>query len=148
MKNRVRQESPIATMSEPSPSNPSDNDVVGSPAPATSGRRREGNDSLWKRARRTLGTSSLTFLQPQSRPPRKSPFLCLSSSSVSVDSVIISSYSGSAGQIGRNRLSYRICLYRFVSSIGSFGVLVLVWFKLEMDRSDVKIVSSSEPPTV
>ena len=30
--------------------------------------RREGNDSLWKRARRTLGTNSLTFLQPQSRP--------------------------------------------------------------------------------
>lgn len=30
--------------------------------------RREGNESLWKRARRTLGTNSLTFLQPQSRP--------------------------------------------------------------------------------
>ena len=35
--------------------------------------RREGNDSLWKRARRTLGTNSLTFLQPQSRPAGKSP---------------------------------------------------------------------------
>lgn len=40
------------------------------PPAAPPGRpRREGNDSLWKRARRTLGTSSLTFLQPQSRPP-------------------------------------------------------------------------------
>ena len=30
--------------------------------------RRQGNDSLWKRARRTLGTNQLTFLQPQSKP--------------------------------------------------------------------------------
>ena len=30
--------------------------------------RREGNDSLWKRARRTLGTQNLGFLQPAARP--------------------------------------------------------------------------------
>jgi len=53
-------------MSEPSPQ---DEATVSPPA----GRpRREGNDSLWKRARRTLGTNSLTFLQPQSRPTGKS----------------------------------------------------------------------------
>ncbi len=38
------------------------------PAPGKGRPRREGNDSLWKRARRTLGANSLTFLQPQSRP--------------------------------------------------------------------------------
>ena len=44
------------------------------PAPAKGRPRREGNDSLWKRAKRTLGTNSLTFLQPQSRPASgKSP---------------------------------------------------------------------------
>jgi hypothetical protein len=37
-------------------------------SPSVGRSRREGNDSLWKRARRTLGTNSLTFLQPQSRP--------------------------------------------------------------------------------
>ncbi|KAL8670111.1 MAG: hypothetical protein Q9168_005338 [Polycauliona sp. 1 TL-2023] len=36
-----------------------------SPNPA---KPRGRNDSLWKRARRTLGTNSLTFLQPQGRP--------------------------------------------------------------------------------
>ncbi|KAL2041610.1 hypothetical protein N7G274_005394 [Stereocaulon virgatum] len=41
-------------------------EAAGSPPPGRP--RREGNDSLWKRARRTLGTNSLTFLQPQSRP--------------------------------------------------------------------------------
>lgn len=50
----------------PSTSNASEGASPSSAAP--SGRR--GNDSLWKRARRTLGTSSLTFLQPQSRPQR------------------------------------------------------------------------------
>ncbi|KAL8996662.1 MAG: hypothetical protein Q9169_003886 [Polycauliona sp. 2 TL-2023] len=32
------------------------------------GKPRGRNDSLWKRARRTLGTNSLTFLQPQGKP--------------------------------------------------------------------------------
>ncbi|KAI4161690.1 MAG: hypothetical protein LQ342_004698 [Letrouitia transgressa] len=49
-------------MSEPSPEQSSP-----SKSPAASRPRREGNDSLWKRARRTLGTNSLTFLQPQGR---------------------------------------------------------------------------------
>ncbi|MCJ1257682.1 hypothetical protein MMC24_005508 [Lignoscripta atroalba] len=41
-----------------------------SPGPS----RRQGNDSLWKRARRTLGTHQLTFLQPQSKSsPEKNP---------------------------------------------------------------------------
>ncbi|MCJ1276103.1 hypothetical protein MMC21_003908 [Puttea exsequens] len=44
---------------------PQEEEAKISPPP---GRRREGNDSLWKRARRTLGTNQLTFLQPQSRP--------------------------------------------------------------------------------
>ncbi|KAK0508362.1 hypothetical protein JMJ35_009446 [Cladonia borealis] len=45
---------------------PPPEEAAGSPPPGRL--RREGNDSLWKRARRTLGTNSLTFLQPQSRP--------------------------------------------------------------------------------
>ena len=64
-------------MSEPSPipsesgqSPESSSTPATGPPPTQQGRpRREGNDSLWKRARRTLGTNSLTFLQPQSRPP-------------------------------------------------------------------------------
>ena len=51
----------------------SSNEATTSPPPERS--RREGNDSLWKRARRTLGTNSLTFLQPQSRPAGKSQTL-------------------------------------------------------------------------
>ncbi|KAL8749681.1 MAG: hypothetical protein Q9199_007535 [Rusavskia elegans] len=49
-------------MSEPSDHNASDSV---SPTPEKS---RGRNDSLWKRARRTLGTNSLTFLQPQGKP--------------------------------------------------------------------------------
>ena len=45
---------------------PPPGEATGAPPPGKL--RREGNDSLWKRARRTLGTNSLTFLQPQSRP--------------------------------------------------------------------------------
>ncbi|KAL9042353.1 MAG: hypothetical protein Q9180_000664 [Flavoplaca navasiana] len=49
-------------MSEHSDPNASES---ASPAPE---RPRGRNDSLWKRARRTLGTNSLTFLQPQGKP--------------------------------------------------------------------------------
>lgn len=99
-------------MSEPSPSAPSDapSDTpqhTGSPPtgekPATTlGRpRREGNDSLWKRARRTLGTNSLTFLQPQSRPVPgkfKTPTGCQSSttSTISLDQM---HYQGASDQM-------------------------------------------------
>ncbi|KAL9586600.1 MAG: hypothetical protein Q9212_000795 [Teloschistes hypoglaucus] len=49
-------------------SEPSDNNVSDALSPIQGKPRREGNDSLWKRARRTLGTNSLTFLQPQNKP--------------------------------------------------------------------------------
>ncbi|KAL8760631.1 MAG: hypothetical protein Q9184_003191 [Pyrenodesmia sp. 2 TL-2023] len=50
-------------------SEPSDNNASDSISPRTRGRQRSGgNDSLWKRARKTLGTNSLTFLQPQNKP--------------------------------------------------------------------------------
>ncbi|KAL8925912.1 MAG: hypothetical protein Q9208_003225 [Pyrenodesmia sp. 3 TL-2023] len=50
-------------------SEPSDNNASDSLSPPTRGRQRSGgNDSLWKRARKTLGTNSLTFLQPQNKP--------------------------------------------------------------------------------
>lgn len=51
-------------MSQASPSEETSASV--SPPPGRP--KREGNDSLWKRARRTLGTNSLTFLQPTTRP--------------------------------------------------------------------------------
>ena len=60
----------------------SSNEPTVSPPPERP--RREGNDSLWKRARRTLGTNSLTFLQPQSRPTGKSLSQYLASSLNSV----------------------------------------------------------------
>ncbi|KAL8931920.1 MAG: hypothetical protein Q9216_007025 [Gyalolechia sp. 2 TL-2023] len=51
-------------MSEPSDYNASD-----SVSPPVRGRqKRGGNDSLWKRAKKTLGNNSLTFLQPQTQP--------------------------------------------------------------------------------
>ncbi|KAL8853336.1 MAG: hypothetical protein Q9221_001812 [Calogaya cf. arnoldii] len=50
-------------MSEPSPSDHNASDSV---SPKLRGR----NDSLWKRARRTLGTNSLTFLKPEGKPTR------------------------------------------------------------------------------
>ncbi|KAL8950155.1 MAG: hypothetical protein Q9222_003783 [Ikaeria aurantiellina] len=46
----------------------SDNNASDSLSPVGGRPRRERNDSLWKRARRTLGTNSLTFLQPQNKP--------------------------------------------------------------------------------
>ncbi|KAL8704865.1 MAG: hypothetical protein Q9201_001981 [Fulgogasparrea decipioides] len=46
----------------------SDNNASDSVSPIGGRRKKEGNDSLWKRARRTLGTNSLTFLQPQNKP--------------------------------------------------------------------------------
>ncbi|KAL8660475.1 MAG: hypothetical protein Q9202_006511 [Teloschistes flavicans] len=49
-------------------SEPSDNNTSDALSPTQGKQRREGNDSLWKRARRTLGTNSLTFLQPQNKP--------------------------------------------------------------------------------
>ncbi|KAI4199681.1 MAG: hypothetical protein LQ350_004472 [Teloschistes chrysophthalmus] len=49
-------------------SEPSDNNTSDALSPTQGKPRREGNDSLWKRARRTLGTNSLTFLQPQNKP--------------------------------------------------------------------------------
>lgn len=72
-------------MSTPSPSAFSDTHQSPDPpssdsqlAPAKGRPRGEGNDSLWKRAKRTLGTTSLTFLQPQSRPASgKSPENCV-----------------------------------------------------------------------
>ncbi|KAL8644454.1 MAG: hypothetical protein Q9226_007755 [Calogaya cf. arnoldii] len=53
-------------MSEPSPSDHNASDSV-------SPKLRGKNDSLWKRARRTLGTNSLTFLQPEGKPTRAAP---------------------------------------------------------------------------
>ncbi|KAI4122270.1 MAG: hypothetical protein LQ338_005917, partial [Usnochroma carphineum] len=48
---------------------PSDNNASDSTSPPIRGRQRSGgNDSLWKRAKKTLGTNSLTFLQPQNKP--------------------------------------------------------------------------------
>ncbi|KAL9124870.1 MAG: hypothetical protein Q9217_005849 [Psora testacea] len=42
--------------------------VESSTTPPPARPRKEGNESLWKRARRTLGPQNLTFLQTQSRP--------------------------------------------------------------------------------
>lgn len=54
-------------------SEPSDNNASDSVSPPVRGRQRSGgNDSLWKRARKTLGNNSLTFLQPQAKPPSAS----------------------------------------------------------------------------
>ena len=62
----------IFSVKPPPPSNMSQASPLEEKSASTSppiGRtKREGNDSLWKRARRTLGTNSLTFLQPTTRP--------------------------------------------------------------------------------
>ncbi|KAL9014549.1 MAG: hypothetical protein Q9173_000804 [Seirophora scorigena] len=50
-------------------SEPSDHTASDSVSPPIRGRQRSGgNDSLWKRAKKTLGTDSLTFLQSQGKP--------------------------------------------------------------------------------
>ncbi|KAI4166754.1 MAG: hypothetical protein LQ343_007776 [Gyalolechia ehrenbergii] len=50
-------------------SEPSDHNASDSVSPPVRRRQRSGgNDSLWKRAKKTLGNNSLTFLQPQNKP--------------------------------------------------------------------------------